>query len=74
MTGLRPVRVIALNTMRELLRNKLLYLAVFVSSLPLVFSAASFLYKFDRMISSHGFVMPSSEMVSLYIWSAGVVM
>jgi len=55
------------------LRNKLLYLAVFVSSLPLVFSAASFLYKFDRMISSHGFAVPSSEMLSLYIWSAGVV-
>src|SRR5207249_2214037 len=33
------------------LRSKLLFLAVFVTSLPLVFFAVSFLYKFDRMIS-----------------------
>jgi adenylate cyclase len=55
------------------LRNKLLYLAIFVSSLPLIFSAVSFLYKFDRMISAHGFVVPAAEMTSLYIWGAGVV-
>jgi adenylate cyclase len=55
------------------LRNKLLYLAIFVSSLPLIFSAVSFLYKFDRMIASHGFAVPSGEMVALYIWGAGVV-
>jgi adenylate cyclase len=55
------------------LRNKLLYLAIFVSSLPLIFSAVSFLYKFDRMVSAHGFAVPSAEMASLYIWGAGVV-
>ena len=55
------------------LRNKLLYLAIFVSSLPLIFSAVSFLYKFDRMISAHGFVVPGAEMTSLYVWGAGVV-
>ena len=55
------------------LRNKLLYLAVFVSSLPLIFSAVSFLYKFDRMISAHGFLVPRTEMISLYVWGAGVV-
>ncbi len=55
------------------LRNKLLYLAIFVSSLPLMFSAVSFLYKFDRMISAHGFVVPQNEMMALYVWGAGVV-
>jgi adenylate cyclase len=55
------------------LRNKLLFLAIFVSSLPLIFSAISFLYKFDRMISKHGFAVPQSEMAALYIWSAGLV-
>lgn len=55
------------------LRNKLLFLAIFVSSLPLIFSAVSFLYKFDRMISKHGFAVPNDEMASLYIWSAGLV-
>jgi adenylate cyclase len=55
------------------LRNKLLFLAIFVSSLPLIFSAISFLYKFDRMISKHGFAVPQNEMAALYIWSAGLV-
>ena len=56
------------------LRNKLLFLAVFVTSLPLVFFAVSFLYKFDRMISGHGFAVPAPEMAALYVWSAGVVL
>jgi adenylate cyclase len=55
------------------LRNKLLYLAIFVSSLPLIFSAVSFLYKFDRMVTAHGFAVPAREMTSLYVWGAGVV-
>ena len=55
------------------LRNKLLFLAIFVCSLPLIFAAVSFLYKFDRMISRHGFAVPSGEMLSLYVWSVGLV-
>ena len=55
------------------LRTKLLYLAIFVSALPLMFSAASFLYKFDRMVSAHGFAVPKAEMLALYAWGAGVV-
>jgi adenylate cyclase len=55
------------------LRNKLLYLAIFVCSLPLIFSAVSFLYKFDRMVTAHGYVVPRAETTSLYIWGAGVV-
>src|SRR5579859_148559 len=55
------------------LRNKLLFLAIFVCSLPLVFFAVSFLYKFDRMISGHGYVVPAPEMLQLYVWSISVV-
>ncbi len=55
------------------LRNKLLFLAIFVCSLPLVFFAVSFLYKFDRMISVHGYVVPAPEMFSLYVWCVSVV-
>ena len=52
---------------------KLLFLAIFVSSLPLAFSAVSFLYKFDRMIEVRGLDVPQGEMFALYVWSAGVV-
>lgn len=55
------------------LRNKVLFLAVFVSSLPLVFAVASFLFKFDRMLQAHGFVVPAGELTSLYLWGGGVV-
>ena len=55
------------------LSNKLLFLAIFVCSLPLIFSAVSFMYKFDRMISAHRFSVPQSEILQLYIWAAGVV-
>ncbi|WP_293678679.1 adenylate/guanylate cyclase domain-containing protein [uncultured Phenylobacterium sp.] len=55
------------------LRNKVLFLAIFVSSLPLVFSAVSFLFKFDRMLDQHGFVVPASEILSMYLWAGGVV-
>lgn len=55
------------------LRNKVLFLAIFVSSLPLVFAVASFLFKFNRMLQAHGFVVPAGELASLYVWAAGVV-
>ncbi|HEY0650843.1 adenylate/guanylate cyclase domain-containing protein [Phenylobacterium sp.] len=55
------------------LRNKLLFLAIFVCALPLIFSAGSFLYKFDRMITGHGFTVPSGELAALYVWSSAVV-
>ncbi|MBX3482601.1 adenylate/guanylate cyclase domain-containing protein [Phenylobacterium sp.] len=56
------------------LRNKVLFLAIFVSSLPLVFSAVSFLFKFDRVLNAHGFVVPPREMTSMYVWAGGVVL
>jgi adenylate cyclase len=55
------------------LRNKLLFLAVFVCALPLIFSAGSFLYKFDRMITGNGFAVPPDELLALYVWSGAVV-
>ena len=55
------------------LRNKVLFLAIFVSSLPLIFSAVSFLYKFDRILKAHGFAISPAEITSLYIWATGVV-
>jgi adenylate cyclase len=55
------------------LRTKLLYLAISVSALPLIFSAVSILFKFVRMISAHGFAVPGAEMIALYTWGGGVV-
>jgi len=55
------------------LSNKLLFLAIFVCALPLIFLAASFLYKFDRMLSQHGYAVPKGEILQLYVWAAGVV-
>ena len=55
------------------LSNKLLFLAIFVCSLPLIFSAVSFMYKFDRIISAHAFSVPESEILQLYVWAAAVV-
>lgn len=55
------------------LRNKLLFLTIFVCALPLVFFAVSFLFKFGRLMSKHGFVVPSADLVSLYVWTLGVV-
>jgi len=56
------------------LRNKLLYLAIFVCALPLVFFAISFLFKFDRLIAEHAMSIPSREIHQLYLWTAGVVL
>ncbi len=55
------------------LRNKVLFLAIFVCSLPLVFFAASFLFKFDRIMTKLGLHVPAADMQSMYIWTVGVV-
>ena len=55
------------------LSNKLLFLAIFVCSLPLIFMALSFMYKFDRMLTAHSSTIPASELFSLYFWATGVV-
>jgi adenylate cyclase len=56
------------------LRNKVLFLAVFVCSLPLIFFAASFLFKFDRVMKANGLVVPAADVQSLYIWTIAVVL
>lgn len=55
------------------LRNKLLFLTIFVCALPLMFFAVSSLFKFGRLMSRHGFVVPSDDIVTLYLWTLGVV-
>ena len=57
MTGLRPVRVIALNTMRELLRNKLLYNLLFFAVMLIgssMFVAQLTIGQWDRIILDMG--------------------
>jgi adenylate cyclase len=55
------------------LRNKLFFLTIFVCALPLIFFAVSFLFKFGRLMSKHGFTVPTDDLVSLYTWTLGVV-
>jgi adenylate cyclase len=55
------------------LRSKLLFLTIFVCALPLIFFAASFLFKFSRLMSKHGFVVPPNDLAALYVWTLGVV-
>jgi adenylate cyclase len=55
------------------LKTKLLYLAIFVTSLPLLFFAASFLFKLDRLLVSRGVAVDLAGMMPLYVWIGGVI-
>lgn len=55
------------------LKTKLLYLAIFVTSLPLLFFAASFLFKLDRLLVSKGVTVDTAGMMPLYVWIGGVI-
>ena len=55
------------------LRSKLLYLAVVVASLPLVFFACSVLFKVQRLLSEAGVTPGLDEMLPLWLWVVGVV-
>ncbi len=55
------------------IRNKLLYLAIFVSALPLVFFAASVIFKVYRLLHRIGVDAPMTEMNLLIRWVVGVV-
>jgi len=62
MTSLRAARVIALNTMRELLRNKLLYNLLFFAVLLIassLFIAQLTIGQWDRIILTWGSGPPS---------------
>ncbi|MBS0334469.1 MAG: PAS domain S-box protein, partial [Proteobacteria bacterium] len=55
------------------LRSKLLFLTIVVCALPLIFFAASFLFKFGRLMAKHGWVVPPDDLAALYVWTLGVV-
>ncbi len=56
------------------LRNKLLYLAIFVTALPLVFFAVTMIFKIERMMNVRGVATALADMVPLYSWIVGVVL
>jgi adenylate cyclase len=56
------------------LRSKLLYLSIFVNSLPLLFLAGTIVFKVDRLLAALGIAARFDEMVPLLAWVAGVVL
>jgi adenylate cyclase len=56
------------------LKSKLLYLAIFVTSLPLVFFAASMMFKVERMFRAGGVETSMAMMTPLYAWIIGVIL
>jgi adenylate cyclase len=55
------------------LREKLLYLAIGVASLPLIFFAFSIVFKVQRIISPGDFTFGGENMVPLYTWIVAVI-
>jgi adenylate cyclase len=55
------------------LRSKLLYLSIFVNSLPLLFFAGSIVFKVDRLLVVLGLQATLAEMTPLLAWVGGVV-
>ncbi|WP_160299194.1 adenylate/guanylate cyclase domain-containing protein [Sphingomonas sp. SRS2] len=55
------------------LKSKLLYLTIFVAALPLIFFAASIIFKVQRMFVLQGIDPTPSMMLPLYVWVTGVV-
>jgi adenylate cyclase len=56
------------------LREKLLYLAIGVASLPLIFFAFSIVFKVQRIISPGDFTLGGENMMPLYVWIGAVVL
>jgi len=56
------------------LKSKLLYLTIFVAALPLIFFAASIMFKVQRMFVLQGIDPTAQMMLPLYIWIVGVVL
>jgi adenylate cyclase len=54
------------------LRNKLLYLAIFVNSLPLFYFAASIVFKTDRLLINLGLQARLTDIMPIVQWSVGV--
>jgi adenylate cyclase len=55
------------------IRNKLLYLAIVVSALPLVFLAGSVIFKVDRLMLEVGAQTTAQQRLDLRLWVLGVV-
>jgi len=56
------------------LRNKLLYLSIFVAALPLLFFAASIIPKVDLLFDDLGYEISLSQMSPLLLWVTSVVL
>jgi adenylate cyclase len=55
------------------LKSKLLYLAIFVTALPLVFFGLSMVFKVGRLFQMQGIRVDLAQMLPFYIWIAGVL-
>ncbi|HVT02045.1 MAG TPA: adenylate/guanylate cyclase domain-containing protein [Thermoanaerobaculia bacterium] len=55
------------------LRNKLLYLSLFVTALPLLFFAVSIIFKVNVLLANLGVHAQRGEVLPLWIWLFGVV-
>lgn len=56
------------------LRNKLLYLSIFVAALPLLFFAASIVPKVDLLFDDLGYEISLAQMSPLLLWVSSVVL
>ncbi len=56
------------------LRSKLLYLSIFLNSLPLLFFAGTLVFKVDRLLVGLGIQTRLEEMMPILSWVAGVVL
>jgi adenylate cyclase len=55
------------------LRSKLLYIAIFISGLPLVFFAISIVFKVNHMLWMSATALTADQMLPLWLWIGGVV-
>jgi adenylate cyclase len=69
--GIRPEDLRRLISVR--LRSKLLYLALAIASLPMIFFACSVIFKVDRILVQTGVMPTVGQMLPLWLWMAGVV-
>jgi adenylate cyclase len=54
------------------LGSKLLYLSIFVTTLPLLYLAGTILFKTERLLADFGIQTTADQMAPLLIWIAGV--
>jgi len=55
------------------LKGKLFYLSIFVTALPLLFFAASIIFKVDQLFDNLGVAATFQQMLPLWMWVIGVV-